>query len=243
MLRIEGLTKSFGGLKVFDGLDLAVAPGELRCIIGPNGTGKTTLFNLISGRLKPDGGRILLRGQEVGGKAVHRISRLGVGRKFQAPSIFEEMTVLDNLLAGGTGRSGVRALLFSRERRRQTERAEEILDVLQLREERGRRAGDLSHGQKQWLEIGVVMLNDPDLILLDEPTAGMTLAETARTADLLKSAFKGKTTVVIEHDIAFVRRLRSTVTVLYRGTVMRQGSFEEIAADEAVRRVYLGEEA
>ncbi len=243
MLRIEGLTKSFGGLKVFDGLDLAVAPGELRCIIGPNGTGKTTLFNLISGRLKPDGGRILLRGQEVGGKAVHRISRLGVGRKFQAPSIFEEMTVLDSLLAGGTGRSGVRALLFSRERRRQTERAEEILDVLQLREERGRRAGDLSHGQKQWLEIGVVMLNDPDLILLDEPTAGMTLAETARTADLLKSAFKGKTTVVIEHDIAFVRRLRSTVTVLYRGTVMRQGSFEEIAADEAVRRVYLGEEA
>jgi len=243
MLRIEGLTKSFGGLKVFDGLDLAVAPGELRCIIGPNGTGKTTLFNLISGRLKPDAGRILLRGQEVGGKAVHRISRLGVGRKFQAPSIFEEMTVLDNLLAGGTGRSGVGALLFSRERRRQTERAEEILDVLNLRDERQRRAGDLSHGQKQWLEIGVVMLNDPDLILLDEPTAGMTLAETARTADLLKSAFKGKTTVVIEHDIAFVRRLRSTVTVLYRGTVMRQGSFEEIAADEAVRRVYLGEEA
>ena len=242
MLRIEGLTKSFGGLKAFDGLDLAVAPGELRCIIGPNGTGKTTLFNLISGRLKPDGGRILLRGQEVGGKAVHRINRLGVGRKSQAPSIFEEMTVLDNLLAGGTGRSGVRALLFSRERRRQTERAEEILDVLQLRGERGRRAGGLSHGQKQWLGIGVVMLNDPDLILLDEPTAGMTLAETARTADLLKSAFKGKTTVVIEHDIAFVRGLRSTGAVLYRGTVMRQGSFEEIAADEAVRRVYLGEE-
>lgn len=242
MLRIEGLTKSFGGLKVFDGLDLAVAPGELRCIIGPNGTGKTTLFNLISGRLKPDSGRILLRGLEIGGKAVHRISRLGVGRKFQAPSIFEEMTVLENLLTGGTGRDGVRTLLLSRERRRQTRRAEEILEVLQLGDECHRRAGDLSHGQKQWLEIGVVMLNDPDLILLDEPTAGMTLAETARTADLLKTAFKGKTTVVIEHDIAFVRRLRSTVTVLYRGRVMRQGSFEEIAADEAVRRVYLGEE-
>ncbi len=242
MLRIEKLTKSFGGLKVFDGLDLAVAPGELRCIIGPNGTGKTTLFNLITGRLKPDSGRILLRGRNIAGRKVNTISRLGVGRKFQAPSIFEEMTVIDNLLVGGTGHGSAGDLLFNRRRRVQLERAEQILSVLQLEEQRNLIAGDLSHGQKQWLEIGVVMLNDPDLILLDEPTAGMTLAETARTADLLRTAFPGKTTIVIEHDIAFVRRLRSTVTVLYRGTVMREGSFDEIAGDEAVRRVYLGEE-
>ncbi len=242
MLRIENLTKSFGGLKVFDGLNLEVAEGELRCIIGPNGTGKTTLFNLISGRFKPDSGRIQLRGQDIAGRQVHHISRLGIGRKFQAPSIFEDMTVMGNLLVGGTGRASAGDLLFSRQRRRHLNRIEEILDILQLGDERQRRAGDLSHGQKQWLEIGMVMLNDPDLILLDEPTAGMTPGETARTADLLKTAFKGKTTIVIEHDIPFVRRLRSTVTVLYRGQVMRQGSFDEIAADEAVRRVYLGEE-
>ena len=242
MLKIERLTKSFGGLRVFDGLDLEVGDGELRCIIGPNGTGKTTLFNMITGAIKPDGGRILLRGQEIGGKQVHRISRLGVGRKFQAPSIFEDLTVMENLLTGAAGHERVAGLIWSRGRRRHLERAEEVLQVLQLGERRNDRAGDLSHGEKQWLEIGVVMLNDPDLILLDEPTAGMTLAETARTADLLKTAFRGKTTIVIEHDIAFVRRLRSTVTVLYRGTVMRQGSFEEIANDPAVRSVYLGEE-
>ncbi len=243
MLRIEGLHKSFGGLKVFDGLDFEVAQGETRCIIGPNGTGKTTLFNMITGRLKPDAGRILVNGRDITRLNVCTISRGGIGRKFQAPTIFENMSTWDNLVLGGTGHGSVIDLLFGRRRRGLEQRAEEILGILQLTDFRDDRAGDLSHGQKQWLEIGMVMLNEPDVILLDEPTAGMTLAETARTGDLIRDTFRGKTTIVIEHDIAFVRRLGAKVTVLYRGKVMCEGDFSDIAADEAVKRVYLGDEA
>ena len=243
MLKIEQLRKSFGGLHVFNGLDLEVAAGELRCIIGPNGTGKTTLFNMITGRLKADSGKITVNGHDIAGLKVHEISRLGIGRKFQAPTIFEDMTTWDNLLAGAAGRRSISTLLFRSGDKELALRAEEVLETLQLTDRRHIRAGDLSHGQKQWLEIGMVMLNDPDVILLDEPTAGMTLAETARTGELILNTFKGKTTIIIEHDIAFVRQLASKVTVLYRGTVMCEGAFEDVAADERVRRVYLGDEA
>ena len=243
MLRIEDLHKSFGGLSVVAGLNLAVGAGETRCIIGPNGTGKTTLFNLITGRFRADSGRIVIAGREVTRLKVHQISRLGVARKIQSPSVFEEMTVFKNLLVGGCGRRRIGDLLMSRRPPDLRDRAEAILERFQLQAQRNTRAADLSHGQKQWLEIGMVMLNDPTLILLDEPTAGMTLPETARTADLIRTAFKGKTAIIIEHDIAFVRRLDTKVTVLYRGSVMREGPFDEIAADESVRRVYLGDEA
>ena len=242
MLDIKNLHKSFGGLKVFKGLDLQVGAGELRSIIGPNGTGKTTLFNLISGRLRPDSGQIIFKGQDISRRNVHQISRLGIGRKFQTPSVFEEMTVWDNLMVAGTAHQKT-GTLFTRQRNSVREtRALEILQRINLTDQRHRLAGDLSHGQKQWLEIGVVILNEPEMILLDEPTAGMTAAETAATADLILNTFRDQTTVIIEHDVSFVRRLACPITVLYDGRVMREGSFADIAADVAVRRVYLGEE-
>ncbi len=241
MLRIENLHKKFGGLTVMDGLDLNVSAGEIRCIIGPNGTGKTTLFNLITGRLKPDSGSIKIGGRDIGFMRVHEIAQLGVSRKFQSPTIFGDLSVEDNLIIAANGRRSVADLIRSR-RHGATQRVEDILDRLDFRQYRDSRSGDLSHGQRQWLEIGMVLLNEPDLILLDEPTAGMTLTETARTADLIREVLHGRTTLVIEHDIAFVRRLASPVTVLFRGKVMCEGSFDEVAADEQVQRVYLGED-
>ncbi|MZR30070.1 ATP-binding cassette domain-containing protein [Sneathiella litorea] len=240
MLQIENLHKRFGGLTVMDGLNINVAEGETRCIIGPNGTGKTTLFNLITGKIKPDSGAIKIGGRNVVSRRVYEIARLGVSRKFQSPTIFGDLTVEDNLIIAATGRRNFTDLILSR-RHGAESRIEEILEKLEFGEFRNDRSGDLSHGQRQWLEIGMVLLNEPDLILLDEPTAGMTLAETARTADLIRQVLHGKTTLVIEHDIAFVRRLEAPVTVLFRGKVMCEGSFEDIAEDEQVRRIYLGE--
>lgn len=240
MLKIDKLHKKFGGLTVMNGLDLSVGTGEIRSIIGPNGTGKTTLFNLITGRLKPDSGSIAIGGKNIGAMRVHEIAQLGVSRKFQSPTIFADLTVEDNLIIAANGRRGAADLIRSR-RHGALRRIEDILDRLDFRQYRTRRSGDLSHGQRQWLEIGMVLLNEPDLILLDEPTAGMTLTETARTADLIREILHGRTTLVIEHDLTFVRRLASPVTVLFRGKVMCEGSFEEVAADEQVQRVYLGE--
>ena len=242
MLEINRLHKSFGGLNVFSGLELKVGAGELRCIIGPNGTGKTTLFNLISGRLRPDSGQIIFNGQDISGKSIQQISRLGIGRKFQTPSVFEEMTVWDNLMVAGNAHRRSAALFTHRVDRTRDDRALEILARINLADHRNRLAGNLSHGQKQWLEIGVVILNAPRMILLDEPTAGMTAQETAATADLILNTFHDQTTVIIEHDVSFVRRLGCPITVLYDGKVMREGNFADIAADAAVRRVYLGEE-
>ncbi|MEO3427477.1 ATP-binding cassette domain-containing protein [Pelagibius sp. CAU 1746] len=243
MLDIKGLRKSFGGLSIFTNLDLKVEAQELRCIIGPNGTGKTTLFNLITGQLKPDGGVIAFQGRDIGRLRVDEINRLGIGRKFQSPTVFEEMNVWDNLIVAGTGHWAPGRLFSSRVNSALEDRAEDVLRSIRLAGQRQLPASKLSHGQKQWLEIGMVMLNDPRLVLLDEPTAGMTLSETAETADIILDVFRDRTAVVIEHDIAFVRRLDTQVTVLYRGEVLREGKFEEIAADEAVRRVYLGEDA
>jgi urea transport system ATP-binding protein len=240
MLQIEALHKRFGGLAVTGGLDLHINTGELRCIIGPNGAGKTTLFNLITGRDKPDSGRILIRGRNVVGRRVYEIARMGVSRKFQSPSAFENLTVRENLLVASNGRNGILDLLRNR-RGAAAGRVDEMLARLDLTAASDRRARDLSHGQKQWLEIGMVLLTEPDVVLLDEPTAGMTLAETAKTADLIRSVLKGKTTIVIEHDIAFIRELGARITVLYRGKVMCEGFFDEIAGDQEVRRVYLGE--
>jgi len=242
MLDIKDLKKSFGGLTIFSNLNLTVDALELRCIIGPNGTGKTTLFNLITGQLKSDGGVIAFQGRDITKLKVHEINRLGIGRKFQTPAVFEDLTVWDNLVVAGTGHWATNNLFSSRVDSTLADRAQEILANVRLKELRELPASKLSHGQKQWLEIGMVMLNDPKLVLLDEPTAGMTLSETAETADIILDVFRDRTAVVIEHDIAFVRRLDTHVTVLYRGEVMREGRFDEIAADEAVRRVYLGEE-
>jgi ABC-type uncharacterized transport system ATPase subunit len=231
LLSARGLVARFGGLQAVRGVDLVLEPGELRCIIGPNGAGKSTLFNMLAGTLRPTEGSILYCGQEVVGLPIHRFARLGIARKFQVPSLFPDMTVLENLMVAE--HPGIPA-------GERTERTERMMARLGLEREAAARAGALAHGQKQWLEIGMALMAEPKLLLLDEPTAGMTIDETLRTAELLRG-FSGRlTTVVIEHDMRFVRALGCRTTVMHQGRIIADGAFEEIEGDALVRDVYLG---
>jgi urea transport system ATP-binding protein len=241
-LHTTGLTRHFGGLVAVDKVDLSLAPGELRCLIGPNGAGKTTLFNLITGKLRPDSGRIYLFGEEITRLGVRAIARKGVGRKFQVPSVFEDLAVIDNLRVAVQGLSPVLPLLLSAYDERAEGTVTEILEQVRLGEKRSRKAGELSHGEKQWLEIGMVLASRPRLLLLDEPTAGMTPDETLETAQLLREASANTSTIVIEHDLKFVRAIGKFITVLHRGAVLAEGPIDDIAANTTVRDVYLGRE-
>jgi len=241
-LEAEGLTKDFGGFHAVDNLSLALGHNELLCIIGPNGCGKTTLFNLITGALRPSAGTIRLFGESIAGLAPHRISRKGVARKFQVPGIYPDLTVLENLavpLFGVSGQKGLRGLL---DRDKASDRTAEILARVRLSEKRNTLAGALSHGEKQWLEIGMVLASQPRLILLDEPTAGMTVGETDATASLILDIHRETSVgiVVIEHDMSFVRKLGCPVAVMMQGRILRQGSLEEVSADPMVQEAYLG---
>jgi urea transport system ATP-binding protein len=242
-LQTTGLTRHFGGLVAVDKVNFSLESGELRCLIGPNGAGKTTLFNLITGKLRPDSGRVYLFGEEITDLGVQAIARKGVGRKFQVPSIFEDLTVSDNVRVAVQGLSPLLPLLL----RAYDEEAEgtvsQILEQVRLGAKRNRKAGELSHGEKQWLEIGMVLASRPRLLLLDEPTAGMTPDETLETAHLLRELAANTSTIVIEHDLKFVRAIGSFITVLHRGAVLAEGPVDEIAANTTVRDVYLGREA
>jgi len=231
LLAARGLTAQFGGLKAVRSVDLVLDPGELRCIIGPNGAGKSTLFNMIAGTLRPTEGSISYCGREMVGLPIHHFARLGIARKFQVPSLFADMTVLENLQVSERNR---------RSARDREARAERMLAALGLQPQTELRAGTLAHGQKQWLEIGMALMAEPKLLLLDEPTAGMTADETRRTADLLRGFVGSLTTVVIEHDMRFVRALACRTTVMHQGQIIADGRFDEIEADELVRDVYLG---
>jgi branched-chain amino acid transport system ATP-binding protein/urea transport system ATP-binding protein len=229
LLRTEGLARHFGGIVAVADIDMAVAAGELRCIIGPNGAGKSTFFNMIAGSLKPSAGRIRFAGQEMAGRPVHAFARLGIARKFQVPSLFPSMSVAENLDVAARSRAADRG-----------QRIEGMLAMLGLGEAAALPAGALAHGQKQWLEIGMALMAEPQLLLLDEPTAGMTVEETERTARLLLE-MKGRITiVVIEHDMRFVRALACPTTVMHQGRILAEGPFEAIERDETVRDVYLG---
>lgn len=231
LLEVRGLTRRFGGVTAVDGVDLQVASGELHCIIGPNGAGKSTLFNLLCGTLRPTAGRIAIAGQEIVGLPVHRFARIGIARKFQVPSIFASMSVRDNLLVALP--AGVPAGDVP-------ERLDEVLERVALAPLADRRAGTLAHGQKQWLEIGMALMCGPRLLLLDEPTAGMTGDETRATAALLRSMRGRLTTIVIEHDMRFVRDLDCQMSVMHQGKLIAAGRFAEIERDELVRDIYLG---
>jgi ABC-type uncharacterized transport system ATPase subunit len=231
LLVARGLVARFGGLQAVRGVDLVLEPGELRCIIGPNGAGKSTLFNMVAGTLQPTEGSIRYSGQEVVGLPIHRFARLGIARKFQVPSLFPEMFVLDNLLVAEHPGVSVGD---------RQGRAEGMLQRLGLEHQAGMRAGALAHGQKQWLEIGMALMAEPKLLLLDEPTAGMTVDETRRTAELLRGFAGRLTTVVIEHDMRFVRALGCRTTVMHQGRIIADGPFQQIEADALVRDVYLG---
>jgi len=238
LLEVKGVHKNFGGVVALDGVDLALPSGDLACVIGPNGCGKTTLLNVVSGAFAPDAGKVWFRGEDITGLAPHRIARKGIGRKFQVPGIYLALTVAENLEVPLAAQAAARHW-----RPAPHERLGELLAMTQLAHKADTPAVELAHGEKQWLEIGMLMAVDTDLILLDEPTAGMTIAETERTADLIRSiAFEtGKTVLAIEHDMNFVRRLECHVMVMMRGRMFREGSYDEVQADAEVRRAYLGE--
>lgn len=240
-LYLQDVHKSFDGFKAINGLSFAIASGELRAVVGPNGAGKTTMLDIVTGKTRPDTGRVvwaedtdLTRLDEAG------TARLGIGRKFQRPTVFETLGVAENLMLALAGDRGVPASLFHRLSTRDSARIDELLSTVGLAAERARLAGGLSHGQKQWLEIGMLLAQDPQLLLVDEPAAGMTDAETMKTAELLRSIAGRHSVLVIEHDMDFVRALDCKVTVLHRGAVLAEGSLDHVSANPEVIEVYLG---
>ena len=242
LLYLDDVAVSFDGFNAIDGLSMAVAERELRCIIGPNGAGKTTLMDIITGRTRPDRGTVRF-GDRVDLTALDEaaIANLGVGRKFQKPTVFVNHTVFENVELALAGRRGVLDNLWFRLSPADRERIEQVLDTVGLTPERGRLAGELSHGQKQWLEIGMLLAQEPRLLLVDEPVAGMTGQETERTAGLLTRLAGDHCVVVVEHDMDFVRAIARRVTVLHQGRVLAEGPMEQVQADPRVNEVYLGE--
>ena len=241
ILYLEDVSVSFDGFKAINNLSLDIAPGELRCIIGPNGAGKTTMMDIITGKTRPDAGRVyfgstidLLRYSEP------EIAQLGIGRKFQKPTVFEHLSVFENLELALKTNKAVLASMFFRLDSRQSDRLAEMLHTIHLADSVNRLAGNLSHGQKQWLEIGMLLMQDPKLLLLDEPVAGMTDEETERTAELFLN-LKGKhSLMVVEHDMGFINTISDIVTVLCDGAVLAQGTLAQVQTDERVIEVYLG---
>ena len=242
ILYLEDVSVSFDGYRALDELSLMIDVGELRCLIGPNGAGKTTMMDVITGKTRPDSGSAwfgqnidLLKHDE------SEIAHLGVGRKFQKPTVFELHSVESNLVLAILKRKSLWFAMSFKPSATQQDRIDEILSIVGLEEHRDRRAGELSHGQKQWLEIGMLLAQDPRLLLIDEPVAGMTQQETEKTAELLTSLAGEHSILLVEHDMDFVRSIADKVTVLHEGRVLAEGSMQEVQADPEVVRVYLGE--
>ncbi|MCS0493784.1 urea ABC transporter ATP-binding protein UrtD [Ancylobacter mangrovi] len=240
VLAVEGLTVSFDGFKAVNDLSFYVDENEIRVIIGPNGAGKTTVLDLICGRTKATTGSIKFKDQELTRMKEHEIVRAGVGRKFQNPSIYEDLTVFENLeISYPKGRSVVGALTFRRDAPVK-ERVQEIAEMIFLADQLDQRAEYLSHGQKQWLEIGMLLIQDPELLMLDEPVAGMSVSERKKTAELLHTIIKNRSVIVIEHDMKFVEDIAHKVTVLHQGKILSEGPMAKVQADPKVIEVYLG---
>lgn len=233
LLQVRGLTRAFGGVLAVDGVDLEIGAGEVACIIGPNGAGKSTLLNMLCGVLQPSQGDILFDGRSTVGLKKALVAKRGIARKFQVPSVFETLTVAENLEIAAAG-PAARASQCVRPD------LDELLGRVELRLVKDRLAGELAHGQKQWLEIGMALATAPKLLLLDEPTAGMTPEETANTARLIRGLGGDLAVLAIEHDIQFVRDLASRTIAMHHGKVIAEGAFESVAADQFVREVYLG---
>ncbi|ANJ66792.1 urea ABC transporter ATP-binding protein UrtD [Halothiobacillus diazotrophicus] len=240
VLAIEDLTVSFDGFKAVDGLTLYIDKNELQVVIGPNGAGKTTVLDLICGKTKATSGSIKFKNQELTKMAEHQIVRAGVGRKFQNPSIYENLSVFENLeISFPRGRSVFGALMFKRTPDVEA-RIKEVADMIFLSDLLDMEAGLLSHGQKQWLEIGMLLIQDPELLMLDEPVAGMSVREREQTADLLNRICQDRSVIVIEHDMEFVKRIAHKVTVLHQGKILSQGTMDHVQNDPRVIEVYLG---
>ncbi|REG86961.1 urea ABC transporter ATP-binding protein UrtD [Marinomonas pollencensis] len=244
ILYVEDVNLSFDGFKALNHLNLYINDGELRCLIGANGAGKTTLMDVITGKTQCDSGSVFFgQNHNLLNKGEAEIAQLGIGRKFQKPTVFEEQTVFDNLELSLKTDKGVLPTLISRLTSTQIDRIDDVLNIIGLAGHRFLLAGALSHGQKQWLEIGMLLVSDPRLLLIDEPVAGMTAQETERTAELLTSLAGERTVIVVEHDMEFVRSIARTVTVLHQGSVLAEGTMDQIQNNQDVIEVYLGEES
>ena len=240
VLAVEGLTVSFDGFKAVNDLTFYVDENEIRVIIGPNGAGKTTVLDLICGRTKATEGSIKFRNRELTKLREHEIVKAGVGRKFQTPSIYGDLSVFENLeISFPRGRSVFGALAFKRDEE-VISKVHEVANMIFLGDQLDRQAELLSHGQKQWLEIGMLLMQDPDLLMLDEPVAGMSVGERQQTAELLRSIIKDRSVIVIEHDMQFVAQIADKVTVLHQGKILAEGSVDKVKSDPKVIEVYLG---
>ena len=240
LLELNQISVSFDGFLALNELNLTLQSGELRAVIGPNGAGKTTFLDVISGKLKPTAGDVIFKGSSLLGKREHHIARIGIGRKFQSPRGFENLTVFENLAIAVSKPKKPLHLLLNKQSNKDKEHINHLMRIINLQSKVNLYAGSLSHGQKQWLEIAMLVGQDPDMLLVDEPVAGLTDEETELTADLLKSLAGNHTVLVIDHDMEFIRRLNSSVTVLHQGNVLCEGSMEKIQTDPRVIEVYLG---
>ena len=241
LLYLDGVSVAFDGFKAINELSFVLATGEMRAIIGPNGAGKTTMMDIVTGKTRPDQGRVIFMDDvDLTKHDEAAIASMGIGRKFQKPTVFETQSVADNILLSLKGERRALPALFHRRRTEEAEKIDGILDKIRLAHRRDDLAADLSHGQKQWLEIGMLLAQDPKLLLVDEPVAGMTDAETEETARLLREIARDHSVVVVEHDMAFVRELDVKVTCLHEGSVLSEGSLDHVSADQRVIDVYLG---
>lgn len=242
ILYLDGVSVSFDGFKALRSLSLTLEPGEMRAIIGPNGAGKTTMMDVITGKTRPDEGEVLFDSGKIDLTRHDEaaIAELGIGRKFQKPTVFESHTVADNVLLALKGKRGPFSALFGARNRVKPDEIDAILTTVRLIDHRDRLAGALSHGQKQWLEIAMLLAQDPKVLLVDEPVAGMTDAETFATADLLREINRDHSVIVVEHDMHFVRALDCRVTCLHEGSVLAEGSIDAVSGNERVIEVYLG---
>jgi urea transport system ATP-binding protein len=241
ILYLNGVTKTFDGFKAINNLSLDIRPGELRAIIGPNGAGKSTMMDIITGKTRPDEGDVKFRDTiDLTQHDEAEIANLGIGRKFQKPTVIETLSVWDNLDLALAGHRGVLQTLFFKLTKTQHERITEVLTLIGLSSRPNELARNLSHGQKQWLEIGMLIIQEPELLLVDEPAAGMTDYETMETAKLLKSISVNHSVVVVEHDMDFIRALDTRVTVLHEGSVLAEGTLDVVSKNQRVIEVYLG---
>ena len=243
ILELSGVYKKFGDFTAVNNFSLKVEQGELRCLLGPNGAGKSTCMDLITGRQKTSSGKIVFKGKEITNAPEHRIVRSGIGRKFQVPAVFPDLSVEQNLeVAFAKGRGPFDAMRVFKRTRGHSDRFDEIIELTGLSKRLDVLAGLLSHGETQWLEIGMVLMQDPDLLLMDEPTAGMTEQETHKTSEIFNRLKGTHTLIVVEHDMSFVRQIADVVTVMHMGAFLAEGTISEIEANPEVRDVYLGEE-
>ncbi len=242
LLEVSGVSVSFDGFKAINNLSFQIADAELRAVIGPNGAGKTTFMDIVTGKTRPDEGHVLWgeKSQSLLRMSEAKIAQAGVGRKFQRPTVFEDQSVFDNLLMALKKNRSPLSVLFYKRSAVDRDRVEELAGEIGLSDQLHRTSGELSHGQKQWLEIGMLLAQEPRLLLVDEPAAGMTLAEREHTTDILREAAKTRAVVVVEHDMEFVRRLDCKVTVLHEGSVLAEGSLDHVTANQNVIDVYLG---